>query len=115
MEEPTTSELKLSDNVMNEISDMCITEYCKPNMSLMAQINELFPTEQSLTQLDSIIASVEGEIGELDNELAYLVETNANVSERGEEALKHAQDAMIELEKSIGSIRERTKSSDEVS
>ncbi|CAL2036867.1 unnamed protein product [Caenorhabditis brenneri] len=114
MDKPAISDLRLSESVMAEIKDMCITEYCKPNMSLITQINELFPTEQSLTQLDSVIAAVEGEINELDNELAYLVETNANVSERGEEALKQAQDAMIELEKSVGSIRERTKSSDEI-
>uniref|UniRef100_A0A8R1DJP6 Vacuolar protein sorting-associated protein 53 homolog n=2 Tax=Caenorhabditis japonica TaxID=281687 RepID=A0A8R1DJP6_CAEJA len=103
-----------SEKVMDEIKEMCVTEYCKPSMSLIAQINELFPTEQSLTQLDSVIAAVEGEISELDDELAYLVETNANVSERGEETLKHAQEAMVELEKSIGSIRERTKSSEEI-
>uniref|UniRef100_A0A1I7UHN3 Vps53_N domain-containing protein n=1 Tax=Caenorhabditis tropicalis TaxID=1561998 RepID=A0A1I7UHN3_9PELO len=114
MEEPSTSELKLSDDVMAEIKDMCITEYCKSKIGLIAQINKLFPTEQSLTQLDSVIVAVEGEISELDNELAYLVETNENVNELEEETLKHAQEAVVELEKSIESIKERTKSSNEI-
>ncbi|CAB3401364.1 unnamed protein product [Caenorhabditis bovis] len=55
-----------------------------------------------------------GEINDLDHELAYLVESNANVSERAEDALREAQSAMEELEKSIGNIRESTKSSDEI-
>ena len=50
-------------------SDMCKSEFCRPEMDLTNQINELFPTEQSLTQLDSVIAQVEAEIAELDTDL----------------------------------------------
>ena len=52
---------------------MCKSEFCRPDMELTNQINELFPTEQSLTQLDSIIAQVETEISDLDSDLVCSV------------------------------------------
>ncbi|CAB3401362.1 unnamed protein product [Caenorhabditis bovis] len=64
MSSPTVQkepDLKMSQAVEDEIKEMCRTEYCKPDMDLIAQINELFPTEQSLTQLDAVIAAVEVE------------------------------------------------------
>ena len=53
---------------------MCKSEFCRPDIDLTQQINELFPTEQSLTQLDSVIAQVEGEIAELDSVLVRLID-----------------------------------------
>lgn len=37
------------------VLEMCHTEFCRPDQELTAQINELFPTEQSLAQLDTVI------------------------------------------------------------
>ncbi|PAV59529.1 hypothetical protein WR25_16331 [Diploscapter pachys] len=106
--------IQFPDKTEAVIREMCRTELCRPEQDLTAQINELFPTEQSLTQLDSVIAQVEEEIEDLDNELALLVESNASVRFEGEEALQNAHKAMEELEKSIESIRGKTKSSDEI-
>ncbi|CAI4232374.1 unnamed protein product [Auanema sp. JU1783] len=96
------------------IKDMCRTEFCQPDIGLTAQINELFPTEQSLTQLDNVIAQVEAEILELDTELAGLVESQGSVSAQGEKALEEAHKAMEQLESRIENIRGKTKSSDDI-
>uniref|UniRef100_A0A0K0DH01 Vacuolar protein sorting-associated protein 53 homolog n=1 Tax=Angiostrongylus cantonensis TaxID=6313 RepID=A0A0K0DH01_ANGCA len=93
---------------------MCRSEFCHPDQELTAQINELFPTEQSLAQLDTVIAAVEAEIRELDVELASLVESHSEVGSQGEAALQKAQQAMIDLEQRIDSIRGKTRSSDEI-
>ncbi|ETN79872.1 Vps53-like protein [Necator americanus] len=107
-------ELKLSEATEAAIKDMCYTEFCRPDQELTAQINELFPTEQSLAQLDTVIAAVEAEMHDLDVELASLVESHEEVGAQGEAALEEAQRAMVELEQRIDSIRGKTRSSDEI-
>ncbi|CAD6184986.1 unnamed protein product [Caenorhabditis auriculariae] len=87
--ESAVSVEKLSENTEKAIKEFCRSEYC-------------------------LIVAVENEINGLDTELAQLVESNANVNEKAEEALLNAQEAMLALEMSIGNIRERTKSSDEI-
>ncbi|VDM53282.1 unnamed protein product [Angiostrongylus costaricensis] len=109
-----SEELKFSDATEESIRGMCRSEFCHPDQELTAQINELFPTEQSLAQLDTVIAAVEAEIRELDVELASLVESHNEVGSQGEAALQKAQQAMIDLEQRIDSIRGKTRSSDEI-
>ncbi|KAK6014533.1 Vps53-like protein, partial [Ostertagia ostertagi] len=94
-------ELKLSLATEAAIKEMCHSEFCRPDQELTAQINELFPTEQSLAQLDTVIAAVESEIHDLDVELAALVESHDEVGAQGEAALQEAQKAMSELERRI--------------
>ncbi|VDP48602.1 unnamed protein product [Heligmosomoides polygyrus] len=81
-------DLKLSAATEAAIKEMCRTEFCRPDQELTAQINELFPTEQSLAQLDTVIAAVEAEIHDLDVELASLVESHDEVGAQGEAALQ---------------------------
>ncbi|XGW14630.1 hypothetical protein V3C99_000703, partial [Haemonchus contortus] len=113
-QEAEEEELKLSAATEMAIKEMCHTEFCRPDQELTAQINELFPTEQSLAQLDTVIAAVEAEIHDLDVELAALVESHDEVGAQGEAALQEAQKAMSELERRIDSIRGKTRSSDEI-
>lgn len=63
------------------------SELCRPDFDLTAHINKLFPTEQSLSQLDSVIGNIEHEILNLDNELADLVEEQGIASVDGHDAL----------------------------
>ncbi|KAK5982781.1 Vacuolar protein sorting-associated protein 53, partial [Trichostrongylus colubriformis] len=113
-DEEEEEELKLSLATEAAIKEMCHSEFCRPDQELTAQINELFPTEQSLAQLDTVIAAVESEIHDLDVELAALVESHDEVGAQGEAALQEAQKAMSELERRIDSIRGKTRSSDEI-
>ncbi|TKR77009.1 hypothetical protein L596_018061 [Steinernema carpocapsae] len=103
---------KYSRSVYAAIDDLCTTELCRPDLDLTAHINKLFPTEQSLSQLDSIMASIDNEIAELDIELSDLVETHGKASIDGDIALSQALSAMNELETRIKSIRSKTQSSE---
>ncbi|CAJ0942568.1 unnamed protein product, partial [Mesorhabditis belari] len=111
---PAKRGVQYSEETEAAIADFVTSEFCRQDKDLTTQINELFPTEQSLNQLESVISTVEGQILELDCELANLVETHATAGKEGEDALKEAQAAMAQLEKKIESIRGKTQSSDEV-
>ncbi|KAK0416221.1 hypothetical protein QR680_012354 [Steinernema hermaphroditum] len=103
---------KYSDKVYNAIDELCTTELCRPDLDLTTHINRLFPTEQSLSQLDTIMASIENEISDLDTELSDLVETHGKASIDGDIALGQALSAMNELEMRIKSIRSKTQLSE---
>ena len=76
-----------SEKVTSAIDEMCISELCRPDLDLTAHINKLFPTEQSLSQLDHVMQSIEQEIEDLDSELADLVEMHGQAGAEGETAL----------------------------
>uniref|UniRef100_A0AAF5DFJ2 T-complex protein 1 subunit epsilon n=2 Tax=Strongyloides stercoralis TaxID=6248 RepID=A0AAF5DFJ2_STRER len=106
----STQNVSLAANLL--INEMCTSEFCKPDLDLTDHINKLFPTEQSLSQLDNIIFSVGKEIDDIDNELAELVESHGQIELDGNDALVQIQSAMIELEKKIRSIRSKTQNSE---
>ena len=87
----TTSRPRYSDKVLAAIQDLCTTELCKPNLKLNEHINKLFPTEQSLSQLDGIISALEQEVDDLDGELADLVEAFGEAGATGTTALKNVR------------------------
>lgn len=58
-----------------------------PDLDLTSHINKLFPTEQSLSQLDSVIESIENEITDLDDEMAVLIEEHGKAGADGSNAL----------------------------
>lgn len=60
---------------------------CRSDFDLTAHINKLFPTEQSLSQLDAVIGNIGQEIVDLDSELADLVEEHGLASINGHDAL----------------------------
>lgn len=64
-------------------------------MDVVDQINALFPTEQSLSQLDSVMHSVEDEVVSLDCELAKLVEMHGKAGAEGDQALHEVYCSLI--------------------
>jgi hypothetical protein len=85
---PTKKRVHFSSKVLVAINNMCTTELCRPDIKLNEHINKLFPTEQSLAQLDGIMASLEQEVNDLDGELANLVEAFGEAGSKGMTALK---------------------------
>ncbi|CAJ0585063.1 unnamed protein product, partial [Mesorhabditis spiculigera] len=81
---------------------------------LVAQMNELFPTEQSLNQLDTVISAVDRQIVDIENELADMVEKQAEVEQESQQALQQVVAAMGRLQTKIELIREKSRSSDQV-
>lgn len=66
---------------------MSQSELFKPDLDMTGMINKLFPTEQSLSMLDSVVSKIDSEVAELDAELADLVEMHGQVTEDGMTAL----------------------------
>lgn len=76
--------------VRSVIDEMSSSELCRPDLDLTAHINKLFPTEQSLSQLDSVMLNIEKELEELDVELGDLVEEHGQAAADGTSALAEA-------------------------
>ncbi|KAI1717145.1 vacuolar protein sorting-associated protein 53 like protein [Ditylenchus destructor] len=98
--------------ILNEIGSSQSSELCRPDLDLTAHINKLFPTEQSLSQLDSVMANIEKEIAELDDELGDLVEVHGQAGVDGHNALLQAQTSIAELEQRIRLIKGKTHQSE---
>lgn len=73
--------------VVRAIDGIGRTELCRADVDVIDQINALFPTEQSLSQLDTVMHSIEDEIFGLDCQLAELVETHGKAGVEGDQAL----------------------------
>uniref|UniRef100_A0A7E4W585 Vacuolar protein sorting-associated protein 53 homolog n=1 Tax=Panagrellus redivivus TaxID=6233 RepID=A0A7E4W585_PANRE len=104
--------VQFSERVQQAIHDLCTTDLCKPNVKVNDHINKLFPTEQSLSQLDGIMGSLEQEVDELDVELADLVEEFGEAGVIGNSALDAARASMRGLEQRLTKVRSRTQSSE---
>lgn len=63
------------------------SELCRADVDVIEEINALFPTEQSLSQLDTVMQSIENELISLDCQLAELVETHGTARDDGDRAL----------------------------
>lgn len=84
-----------------------------PDLDLTSHINKLFPTEQSLSQLDSVIESIDNEMKDLDDEMAVLLEEYGKAGADGNDALLKGQATIAELEQKIRQIRLKTQSSED--
>ncbi|VDN05411.1 unnamed protein product [Thelazia callipaeda] len=107
-------EVIFSDEVMRAIATINVHGLCRTDMDVIDKINNLFPTEQSLSQLDSVMHSFEEEIVGLDRQLAQLVETLGKTEDDGSKALHEAHVAMNDLEERVRAICLKTQSSESV-
>ncbi|VDK45820.1 unnamed protein product [Gongylonema pulchrum] len=107
-------EITFSDKVAQAIDGIGRSELCRADVDVIDQINRLFPTEQSLSQLDTVMRSIEDEIVGLDSQLAELVETHGEAGIEGDQALCEAHSSMEELEERVRAICLKTQSSESV-
>ncbi|VDO26097.1 unnamed protein product [Onchocerca flexuosa] len=107
-------DVTFSDRVIRTVVSLSNAGLCPANMDVVDQINTLFPTEQSLSQLDSVMHSVEDEIVDLDCELAKLVEMHGKAGAEGDQALHEAHAAMGDLEEHVRAVCLKTQSSENV-
>uniref|UniRef100_A0A8R1TZN8 Vacuolar protein sorting-associated protein 53 homolog n=1 Tax=Onchocerca volvulus TaxID=6282 RepID=A0A8R1TZN8_ONCVO len=107
-------DVTFSDRVIRTIVSLSDAGLCSANMDVVDQINALFPTEQSLSQLDSVMHSVEDEVVSLDCELAKLVEMHGKAGAEGDQALHEAHAAMGDLEEHVRAVCLKTQSSENV-
>lgn len=72
---------------MTILNDMTSSEFYEPDLDLTALINRLFPTEQSLSLLDTVVQRIDDEVNALDEEIAELVEKHGEVTLDGTAAI----------------------------
>lgn len=77
-------------------------------------INTLFPTEQSLTNIDDAIVKVKQEIRYLDGQIRDTLRTQTEAGADGQNALKDAQEAIGQLFVQIRDIKQKAEKSEEM-
>ncbi|XP_048777650.2 vacuolar protein sorting-associated protein 53 homolog [Ostrea edulis] len=77
-------------------------------------INTLFPTEQSIVNIDDVVGKMRMKIRKLDDEIRAVVRGQTNAGEDGRLALEEAQRAIQELFSKIKEIKEKADKSEEM-
>ncbi|KAK7481576.1 hypothetical protein BaRGS_00027225 [Batillaria attramentaria] len=86
----------------------------RPDFNPVDYINTLFPTEQSLANIDDVVNKIRGKIWRLDDEIRGVVRGQTNVGEEGRQALVEAQRAIQDLFTKIKDIKDKAEKSEEM-
>ncbi|XP_064648939.1 vacuolar protein sorting-associated protein 53 homolog isoform X2 [Lineus longissimus] len=86
----------------------------KPDFNAVDYINTLFPTEQSLSNIDDVVSRIRHKIRSLDDDIRTVVRGQTNVSEDGRHALEEAQKAIQQLFARIKDIKDKAEKSEEM-
>lgn len=86
----------------------------QPDLNTIDYINSLFPTEQSLSNIDDVVAKMEEKIFAIDNEISFVVRGQTTASQDGRQALDEAQRVIKDLFLQIKDIKERAEKSEEM-
>jgi len=84
----------------------------KPDFDAVDYINSLFPTEQSLSNIDSVVNRIRFKIRKLDDDIRLVVRGQSNVAEDGKQSLLDAQKAILQLFSKIKDIKEKAEKSE---
>lgn len=85
----------------------------QPDFNPVDYINTLFPTEQSLSNIDDVINNMEQQIQTIDKEIRSLVRNQSNNSQDGKAALEEAQKSIRQLFVHIKDIKDKAEQSEE--
>ncbi|XP_014210535.1 vacuolar protein sorting-associated protein 53 homolog [Copidosoma floridanum] len=84
-----------------------------PDFNPVDYINSLFPTEQSLSNIDDVINKMENEISHIDTEIRTIVRSQTNNAQEGKAALERAHKSMKQLSVQIKDIKSMAEQSEE--
>ncbi|THD20766.1 Vacuolar protein sorting-associated protein 53 [Fasciola hepatica] len=110
---PVTSYEKDVEDVLAELS-LNNDSLDRPDFDVIAYINEMFPTEQSLTNIDESIAETEKRILELDTETRDIVRGRWNSEDEGQEVVQEAMQMIQSLFARIRDVQDRATRSEEM-
>ncbi|XP_050525562.1 vacuolar protein sorting-associated protein 53 homolog [Daktulosphaira vitifoliae] len=85
-----------------------------PDFDTIDYINKLFPTEQSLVNIDDVINSLECKVDSIDNEIRSVIRGKIEVNKDGEAELEEAQRYIKHLSSQIKEIKQKAEHSDEI-
>ncbi|XP_039262608.2 vacuolar protein sorting-associated protein 53 homolog [Styela clava] len=83
------------------------------NFDVIDYINKLFPTEQSLSNIDDVVGNIESQIQDLDEDIRHAIHAQTHAVVEGEEALEEAQKSIQDLFVMIKNIKDRAEQSEE--
>lgn len=86
----------------------------KPDFDAIAYINSLFPTEQSLVNIDDVVKKIKGKIRKLDDEVRGVLRGQSSGGESGRRALEEAQLSIQQLFGRIKDIKSKAEKSEEM-
>lgn len=86
----------------------------QPDFNTIDYINSLFPTEQSLSNIDEAVSKIENEIASIDGEISSVVRGQTTASQEGRKALEEAQGIIKQLFVHVKDIKERAERSEEM-
>ncbi|KAH1011665.1 hypothetical protein HUJ04_000987 [Dendroctonus ponderosae] len=86
----------------------------EPDFNSIDYINSLFPTEQSLSNIDEVVIKMENQIQTIDNEISTVIRSQIEASKEGREALDESQKIIKQLFIHIKDIKERAEKSEEM-
>ncbi|KAL1129412.1 hypothetical protein AAG570_013939 [Ranatra chinensis] len=85
----------------------------RPDFNVVDHINSLFPTEQSLSNLDEEVSKMECKIRNIDDEIRSVVRGQTNVGQDGKAALEEAHRVIRQLFTQITDIKLKAEQSEE--
>ncbi|KAI0230424.1 hypothetical protein LSAT2_019219, partial [Lamellibrachia satsuma] len=85
-----------------------------PDFNAVEYINNLFPTEQSLSNIDDVVSRIRSKIRHLDGDIRTVVRGQTNVGENGRQALGKAQTAIQQLFAKIKDMKDKAEKSEEM-
>ncbi|XP_061537925.1 vacuolar protein sorting-associated protein 53 homolog isoform X1 [Phycodurus eques] len=86
----------------------------KVDFNAVEYINTLFPTEQSLANIDDVVNKIRLKIRRLDDNIRTVVRGQTNVGQDGRQALEEAQIAIQQLFGKIKDIKDKAEKSEQM-
>lgn len=86
----------------------------QPDFNTVDYINSLFPTEQSLSNIDDVVSKMELKIRSIDDEISTVVRGQTMSSQDGRLALEEAQRSIKQLFSHIKDIKAKAEKSEDV-
>ena len=77
-------------------------------------INQLFPTEQSLANIDEVIGSVKSKIRALDTDIRLTIRGHSDTENDEHKALEDAQNSILLLFQQMREIKDKADKSEEM-
>ncbi|XP_069768110.1 vacuolar protein sorting-associated protein 53 homolog isoform X5 [Narcine bancroftii] len=86
----------------------------RADFNAVEYINTLFPTEQSLANIDEVVNKIRLKIRRLDDNIRTVVRGQTNVGQDGRQALEEAQKAIQQLFAKIKDIKDKAEKSEQM-
>ncbi|XP_043910225.1 vacuolar protein sorting-associated protein 53 homolog [Protopterus annectens] len=86
----------------------------RADFNAVEYINSLFPTEQSLSNIDEVVNKIRLKIRRLDDNIRTVVRGQTNVGQDGRQALEEAQKAIQQLFGKIKDIKDKAEKSEQM-